>query len=119
MTMTLKFDEGKTIINHAKFSEGIVIGITFTDNDSGNMFELYPIISVNGFIFNFDCDMSKAVARYKGKFDYVCTNIDAVIDKGLEFMTDIGLFRKLSELGVGAITQKYIKTLIDSTKPIK
>ena len=120
--MMLKFDEGRTIIKHEAFSEGIILGLT--TKEGIDLLEHEPLFLINGFIFSYTSKACLPEAKFYAnsdwkEFDDIRKHYPNFIDIGLNNVPDIRLQRFLERLGMGPEVKKYIKTLIDSTKPLK
>ena len=122
MIMTLKFDEGITVVKHMAFSEGIILGLTTKDADN-NILEQEPLFLINGFVFAFATKAYTPEKLYRNsdfkEFTNTCKFFTNYVETGLNNVPEIRLQRALEHLGVGPEAKAYVKTLIDSTKPLK
>lgn len=122
MIITVKFDEGRSVIKHVEFSEGIILGLTTRDSDN-NILEQEPLYLVNGFIFAYDAKAYTPEKVYSDsnfkEFEDSRKYHPNYIELGLNNIPEIRLQRALEHLGVGPDAKRYVKTLIDSTNPLK
>ena len=119
MTMTLKFDNGDTVIKHVEFPEGIILGIV--TKEGIDLLEHEPLFLINGFIFSYTSKACLPEARnYTNsdwrEFEDVRKHYPNFIEIGLNNVPEIRLQRFLERLRVGPEAKTYIKTLINSTK---
>lgn len=120
MIMMLKFDEGRTILKHVDFSEGIILGIATVD-ETGNFIEQEPLYLINGFSFAYAAKAYLPEAKVYNnsdlkEFEDTRKHYPNYIELGLNNVPEIRLQRALERLGMGPEAKKYIKELIDSTK---